>query len=280
MSKLRAIVMLICCSFAYLLPAQAQMSLTEDDDRELKLGIVPYINSSKLIAQHAPLADYLAEGLKENVVLLDSENYKLFQESIQQGLYDILITPIHWGRLAETGGVYQRVAKTKQSIFATLVVRKESSIYNGEQLRDLYLALPPTHDIVHYLALQTLRDYHLEQGHNLHVEIVDSYSKALEQVLQGKVEAAAIAEQNIEKYLDNPQGKFRIIAASMPMPYFVVMAHSRLGYENINNIRKLLLNFQQTEVGKAYFRHTGLQGFLPLDDDTFSALDMDLLKNF
>lgn len=266
--------------FHLLCGLSAYAHASAENSHELNLGIAPYLSAPKLIAQHAPLADYLSEGLDESVVLLDSENYKSFQEYTQKGLYDILITPIHWGRAAENSGLYQRSVKTRQSVFASLVVRKDSTIYNASQLQELHLALPPNNDVVHYLALQTLRDYRVEQGRNLRVEIVEPYSKALDQVLQGNIEAAAIAEQNIEKYLDNPQGKFRIIAASMPMPSFVVMLNTRLGYEKISKIRKLLLSFSQSDAGKAYFKHTGWQAFLPLDSDTFTALDADLLRNF
>jgi len=273
---IRLILFNILCS----LSAYSYAGANEESSHELTVGIAPYLPAPKLIAQHAPLADYLSEGLDESVVLLDSEDYKSFQEYTQKGLYDILITPIHWGRAAESSGLYQHSVKTRQSVFASLVVRKDSAIHNGAQLQELHLALPPNHDVVHYLALQTLRDYRVEQGRNLRVEIVEPYSKALDQVLQGNIEAAAIAEQNIEKYLDNPQGKFRIIAASMPMPSFVVMLNTRLGYEKMNKIRKLLLSFSQTDEGKAYFKHSGWQAFLPLDNDTFTALDADLLKNF
>lgn len=280
MSWLQYFIRLILFNIFFILSACTHAGASEENSRELTVGIAPYLPAAKLIAQHAPLADYLSKGLAESVVLLDSENYKSFQEYSQKGLYDILITPIHWGRAAESSNLYQRAVKTRQSVFASLVVRKDSTIYNASQLQELHLALPPNHDVVHYLALQTLRDYRVEQGRNLRVEIIEPYSKALNQVLQGNVEAAAIAEQNIEKYLDNPQGKFRIIAASMPMPSFVVMLNSRLGYEKINKIRKLLLSFSQTEVGKTYFKHSGWQAFLPLDNDTFTALDADLLKNF
>lgn len=271
---IRVIFFNVLCGLSACLYASAE------NPPELNIGIAPYLSAPKLIAQHAPLADYLSEGLEESVVLLDSENYKTFQEYTQKGLYDILITPIHWARLAENSGLYQRAVKTRQSVFASLVVRKDSSIYNASQLQELHLALPPNHDVVHYLALQTLRDYRVEQGRNLRVEIVEPYSKALDQVVQGHIEAAAIAEQNIEKYLDNPQGKFRIIAASMPMPSFVIMLNSRLGYEKINKIKRLLLSFSQRDDGKTYFKHSGWQAFLPLDSDTFTALDADLLKNF
>jgi phosphonate transport system substrate-binding protein len=270
------IVWMVCIGFLHPLSGVA----AEESKREMTLGIMPYIPATKLIAQHAALADYLTQNLGNDVVLLDGEDYNNFHTLVQQATCDILVIPIHWVKLAENVAGYQRIAKTKQSVFATLVVRKDSNIHSSEQLRDLHLALPPSHDIVHYLALQTLRDYGLEQGRNLHVEITDSYNKALNQVLKGTVQAAAIAEQNIEKYLDNSQQKLRIIAASMPMPSFVVMVHPRLGQEMLSKIRRLLLNLQQTETGKQYFRHSGWQGFLPFDNETLFVLDADLLKSF
>lgn len=252
-----------------LLPAP----LTHAGQTPLTLGLFPYVSRVQLMEFHTPLKLYLEARLERPVELVTAPDFMTFVERTRKGEYDLILAAPHIGRLAERGAGYERLAMTGHQVQGVFLVRRDSDIKRLTDLRGKTVMVAQPVSIIYQMTVAHLRKAGLVPGRDVTLIETRTHNNALYAPARGEADASAtgiLLWINAEAALKE---QLREIDRTPGTPGFTLMAHRRLGKQQISRIRQLLLAFGETPEGRAYFETTGLKGFHPIDDKTMKAVD-------
>ena len=261
---------LIFCVFSQLLGPSAASA---GEKPALTLGVFPYVTPVQLAAFQAPLKDYLANSLGLPVTLVTAPDFDSFIERTRQGQYDIIITAPHLGRLAETRDGYKRVAQTSQSVQGFFLARKDSGIRKIEDLKGKTVMIAQKVSIVYQMAEQTLREKGLVPGESVTIIETRTHNNAMQAPLRGEADASVTGRLLWVLLDDKQKDQMRVIGTTPEAPGFLVMANPRMSTQEIEKIRKLLLDFNKMPGSEAYFTTNGYEKFQPVEDRVMKQLD-------
>ncbi|MEA1990090.1 MAG: PhnD/SsuA/transferrin family substrate-binding protein [Pseudomonadota bacterium] len=230
------------------------------NDNVLKLGIFPYANPGYLAKLHLPIKNHFQAATPEHIQMLSAANFKTFKNNTKNGLYDIIITAPHLGRLAEKKANYQWLGFTSNSSHAVFAVNRQNDSKTLADFKGQTITLPPKTAIIHHLALNKLKEAGLRPGIDITIKETKSHNNAMLAVIQNITPISAFGKPTWSKF--KPQGRENVIklTQSENIPGFAIMAHPRLGTKTISELKQRFFSFQETESGKMYFEQTGLKG--------------------
>lgn len=239
----------------------------------LTLGVFPYVTPVQLAAFHAPLKDYLAESLQRPVTLVTAPDLNSFVDRTREGQYDIVITAPHLGRLAETRDGYKRVVQTSHTVQGFFLARKDSNIQKIKDLKGKTVMIAQKVSIVYQMAEHTLRENGLVPGESVTIIETRTHNNAMLAPLRGEADASVTGKLLWYVLDDERKDQMRVIGTSAEAPGFLVMAHPRLATQDIEKIKKLLLDFHLKPGSESYFTTNGFEKFQPVDDRAMKGLD-------
>jgi phosphonate transport system substrate-binding protein len=243
------------------------------DPPPLTLGVFPYVTPAQLAAFHAPLKDYLAKNLGRPVTLVTAPDFMSFVDRTRDGQYDIVFTAPHLGRLAETRDGYKRVAQTSHTVQGFFLARKGSDIRKIEDLRGKTVMIAQKVSIVYQMAEHTLRENGLVPDESVTIIDTRTHNNAMHAPLRGEADASVTGKLLWYVLDDKQKEQLQIIGTTEEAPGFLVMAHPRLATQDIDKIKKLLLNFHLRPNSESYFTTNGFERFQAVDDRAMKGLD-------
>lgn len=253
-----------------LLPAFA---LAETAQGKLVFGVYPYLSASQVMAQFAPLRDYLEQTMGRRVVMVSSPNFNTFIERTARGEYDLIFTAPHMARLAEQRDGWRRVAQSEGRIVALLLVRNDSPLHGVENLRGKKIAVGSRQSITYQLIDRALRRDGLALGVNVEATVPASFSNVIHSVMKREVDVGATITAIWNVAPAEQRASLREIYRSEDGPGFLLMGNPQLDEPTLEKLRSALLRFNQQPAGRAFFRNTQLASFQPLDDAAMRAID-------
>lgn len=239
----------------------------------LTLGVFPYVTPAQLAAFHTPLKDYLAKSLGRPVTLVTAPDFMSFVERTREGQYDIIITAPHLGRLAETRDGYKRLAQTGHTSQGIFLARKDSNIHRIEDLRGKTVMIAQKISIIYQMAEHMLREKDLVPGESVTIIETRTHNNAMHAPLRGEADASVTGTLLWRVLKDEQKDQMRVIGTTEEAPGFMLMANSRLTNQDVEKIRKLLLDFHRVPGSEAYFSTTGYEKFDLIDDKVMKKLD-------
>jgi len=239
----------------------------------LVLGVFPYVSPVQLAAFHAPLKDHLAKSLQRPISLVTAPDFASFVERTREGQYDIIITAPHLGRLAETRDGYKRVVQTSHTVQGFFLARKDSGIHKIKDLKGKTVMIAQKVSIVYQMAEHTLRENGLVPGESVTIIDTRTHNNAIHAPLRGEADASVTGKLLWYVLDDKQKEQLQIIGTTEEAPGFLVMAHPRLAAQDIEKIKKLLLDFHKVPGGESYFATNGFEKFQPVDDRAMKGLD-------
>jgi len=239
----------------------------------LTLGVFPYVTPVQLVAFHTPLKDYLAKGLGRPVTLVTAPDFMSFVDRTRDGQYDIVFTAPHLGRLAETRDGYKRVVQTSHTVQGFFLARKDSGIHKIKDLKGKTVMIAQKVSIVYQMAEHTLRENGLVPGESVTIIDTRTHNNAIHAPLRGEADASVTGKLLWYVLDDKQKEQLQIIGTTEEAPGFLVMAHPRLAAQDIEKIKKLLLDFHTVPGSESYFTANGFEKFQPVDDRAMKGLD-------
>jgi len=260
-----------CISFAFLLVLGSSAMASEK--APLTLGVFPYVTPVQLAAFQTPLKDYLAESLQRPVTLVTAPDLNSFADRTRDGQYDIILTAPHLGRLAEIRDGYKRLAQTSHTVQGFFLARKDSDIHTIEDLKGKTVMVAQKLSIVYQMAEHTLRTKGLEPGKSVTITETRTHNNAMLAPLRGEADASVTGKLLWYVLDDERKDQMRVIGTSSEAPGFLLMAHPRLAAQDIETIRKRLLDFHLKPGSETYFTTNGYENFQAVDDRIMKGLD-------
>ena len=79
----------------------------EQNEGALEIGILPNISARMLLTQYEPMRRYLERVLGRKVQISTAQNWETFHKRTLEKEYDVVITAVHLGRVAEIDAGYR-----------------------------------------------------------------------------------------------------------------------------------------------------------------------------
>ena len=241
------------------------------------LGIFPYLSATQMVDQLSPLGKRLEEALGRKVILVSAPDFMSYVERTAKGDYDLVLTAPHMGRLAQTRDGWQLVVQSGQKTATVLLVREESSIHSIEDLRGKKMAVGDWRSVTYLLAEEALALKGLTLGQDVAIVETATFSNVVQSVFLGEVDVGATPTLLWDKWehvnAEQHHQLREIFRAPPATPSFLVMASPKTDQATINRLRDSLLSFNETEAGRAFFRKSQYESFLPLDEATMKRID-------
>lgn len=264
-----AVRLLLCL---LMLPASAAHA--EQHEKQLVVGILPYLTPITLLKRFEPLRKHLSKSLGYNITLKTAPNYNRFKDETENDKYDIVFTAPHFVPDAIDSGYYQIVATTSNPLSAVLVTRNDSPVQNISEFTNPVIATPPESAIITIIGKQHFGKAGLRPSH---YEVYNSHNSAYQAVLRHKADAAIISI-NVYSTATGDKKPIRIISQSREFPGVGFLTATRLPEKLQDKIREALLSLDKTPAGKDFLKGIAYTKFLPATPELYAPF-RDILAN-
>lgn len=240
----------------------------------LEIGLLPNISVRTLMAQYKPVREYLERELERPVQLSTAANWSEFHRRVLAGDYDLIVTAIHIGRLAQLDRDYRPLAQLVPDIDCLLVgaVARPLSSVAGLRGKTLVLSNPQSLVAVHGLhwlgqnGLLPERDFAM-----VHTPTDDSVGSML---VRGDAVAAMLSTGEFRAIPEAVRGQLRVVSRFGNVPGFVIMASPRLARDAAQGVQVALLAFYgRAAEAQAFRAMTGIEGVRALPPGMMESMD-------
>lgn len=249
----------------------------------LKLGIMPFNSVLVLIRTHQPLTQHLEQVLGRKIQVLTSTDYFTHVNQMLAGDFDLLITGPHFAVMAAEKS-YLPLFRYAADLRPNFVVRQDSPLQTALDLRGKRLGTPSRLAVVSSGGIQWLADQGLRVHQDYQLVEFVSHGAAVAAVAAGEVDMALTASTAWMQVPEALRAKTRALPTDIRMPHVMTLAHTRLPKAEIERVRQALMSFGDTPAGKAFFRNTEYQGYVPVKAEDleelrpFVALTVELMR--
>lgn len=223
----------------------------------LRVGLLPFLSTAKLLADFAPIKDYLEIKLQRPVILETAPNFKSYIERAGQYQYDLYLTAPHIAALVEHDYHYRRVSRLTRGLDGSIVVRKDGPIKSIDDLKNHVFTTPADTAITTMLGEQLLLQHHLYNGKNITIQYTPSHNNAIIAVATGKADAAVTSAAVFENMAPEIRDKLAILTKTETVPHMMFMASPKLSGRDFKALRQAMLEFTASGPGKAFFEKSG-----------------------
>lgn len=253
----------------------------------LRISAVPVKNIDELIEEYQPLAELLSDGLGVPVQILRSSSYEGVIDAIVSGGADIaLLGPASYlmayqqnnqleafASMALEGGHFSPAGDYYQSV---LVVRSDSGMRTLQDTRGGRVALNDPASTSG--ALIPNREFPESAGVPLNEHFsgqvyAGSHDKALDALLEGRVDAAFVSAVRVDEYLRRgliTVDSLRVLWRSTPIHYDPFVFSSEVCPQLKTRVRELML--EQSPEMSAFLRSQRTTRIIPVSHQDYERL--------
>lgn len=238
----------------------------------LRVGLLPYLSTEKLLNDFAPLKFYLEKRLNRPVILVSAPSFQSFLTRAANYEYDLYLTAPHFAALAEQEYHYTRVSRVSKRLSASILVNKQGEIKQISDLKNGTVVVPTQLAIVAMLAEQLLAKNNLINGKNITIEDAHNHTNAMLAVQTGKAQAAIVGTVVFDATPLDFRKKFTVLATTPSVPSIMFMASPKLTRSDYEALRTAVLDFTAKGAGHEFFHSTGNGDMVPITDSEMKAL--------
>lgn len=256
-----AVTLVLLCSYAL---ANAQ---------ELTLAVnegVTYPDEGSITERYKPLTDILSKVLKRPVRAKQVHRYVALDELLAGQQADFaFVHPAHIGLRAVDSGKYVGLATAKgyTNYHATVLVKADSPVKAIGDLRGRKVGVPAVESITTVMFSARLKDLSIK----LPPYAITTFQDAIPfMVANNLVDAGVTGSASIAREWETNGG--RVIDESAPVPIKQFLASTKLSKADIDRVRALLLDMENTAAGRAILSNIKIAGFIGWDDGKMHSL--------
>jgi len=262
-----SLVVCLCCSIV--------MANDRDDVTQvlkqksyLTFGFLPMESPVALFKRFAPLRDYLATQIQQEIRMETAKNFGEFSKRTSQRQYDIVFTAPHMALQALDGNDYEVAATFTKPLKSVFVVKEKSAIQNVQDLESKTIATPPNKAIVTMVGRKYLDSNGLK---GVQYSAYQTHNAAYSAVLGGEVDAAVISNFIAMKAISE-NAALKIVAQSKPFPGIGILVAKDLPELQKQDIKKAIWGMRDLPHGRAILKTIAQPGYIEADKNQFEVL--------
>jgi phosphonate transport system substrate-binding protein len=239
------------------LSVAAAVAAEQNNPAPLRVGLLPFLSTAKLLEDFTPIKSYLENRLQRPVMLQTAPNFQSYIERAGQYQYDLYLTAPHIAALVEHDYHYRRVSRLTRGLDGSIVVLKDGPIKSIDDLQNRVFTTPADTAITTMLGEKLLMDHHLYNGKNITIQYTPSHNNAVIAVATGKADAAVTSAAVFEKMTPAIKDKLTILTNTETVPHMMFMASPKLSEKDYQELRQAMLEFTAAGPGKDFFEKSG-----------------------
>jgi len=255
----------ICLSITLLLTPAAAWAFT--------LGILPIHSSRVLVERYEPMRIYLEKALRQPVRIESAPDFARFHARTMNGDFDLAITAVHFGRIAQKDLGFQPLAQFQPDHDSLLIYCAERPLASPRDLKGKQLAVIDRLAITVMAAVQYLDDQGLESDQDYRMLEHRTHASVAHSLVNGVSAAAVTTSQGLLQIPDDIRRKLVIQKHIADIPAFVFLAKPDLPRPQAERIRALLLEFPREAEGIEFLGHTGYSGIRAVNENAMKRAD-------
>lgn len=259
----RSAYLLLCILACWSLSVQAEA---------LRLGIAPYLSTRTLMVESAPLKNFLALKLNQQVSVGTAANPGKFAQRMVRGDFDVALLPPHFARYMQQTYQYQLLVGVRSDFYALLLVSKDDPARNVADIKGRVLNLPHHLSLV---ALETegyLRQLNIDPARDLRQHFHSTDNNAVLALIGQRQGATATSRAVFERMPAEIRGQLRILGSTPSALSLVLIANQNLPPQRIAAIKAAVNEFPFSESGLEYFQARGVN-LVPVSDTDLKVYD-------
>jgi len=244
----------------------------ETAKNEYQMGVFPHLPPRDLENVFGPMAKDFSRHLGMEVVLATSTTYERFSELLDNQKFDIaFVQPFEYIRIAERFG-YLPLATRTEKLNGLIVTLKDSPIKTIKDLKDKRIALPPESAAVSILIRNHLQTNGLNPDKDVKLTHHRSHVSCMQKVVIGEADACGTAAPSVRFFESKMQVQLKTIATSREIPSSLFVIHPRVPASKRTLLRDRIINWSNTDEGKAILNRGALTPFIITSDADYNVV--------
>jgi phosphonate transport system substrate-binding protein len=244
------------------------------EQRPLEVGLLPNLSVRTLMAQYQPVREYLQRTLRRAVQLSTAPDWSVFHRRVMAYEYDVMVTAIHVGRLAQLDRNYRPLVQLVPDIDCILACAQARPLASVSDLRGKALVLSNPQSLVAVRGLHWLAGNGLRRDRDFSIVHTPTDDSAGNVLVRGDAAAALISGGEFQAIAEPVRGQLRVMNRFARVPGFIVMVSPRVGADDVQSIRAALLAFNERSVeGRLFLARTGLLGVRAMPAGLMETMD-------
>jgi len=250
---------------------QQQLSVT--------FGIVPQQSASKLAQLWMPIFKMIEMNTGVKIKFRTAPDIPTFEKRVAAGEYDLAyMNPYHYTVFSKKPGYIAFAKALDKKIKGILVVRKDSSITDLQQLADKTIAFPAP---AAFAASVLPRTHLAESAIAITPKYVSSHDSVYRNVAKGLHSAGGGVMRTFKNMTAEIREQLKILWTTKGYTPHAFAAHPRVDNQIIKKIQAAMLSLNQSESGKKLLKSIKIKGITPAYDkdwDDVRKLKINLIK--
>lgn len=244
----------------------------QSTSRPYLMGVFPHLPPRELEKVFAPMAADLAEVINHDILFRSSTTYEKFTARLDKQEFDIaFVQPFDYVRAADNHG-YLPLATRTQRLSAILVAKPESRLTDSASLKGKGISLPPESAAVSHLVKNHLMKKGLDLATDIRISHHRSHISCMQQVLIGAADACGTAAPALRFFEKRMKVKLKTVMRTMDIPHALFSIHPRVPKKEREKIRQRILNWANTEKGRALLKRGSLKPFVAISDADYDIV--------
>lgn len=256
---------------AILLSIQNLQAKQVAQEKALVMGFFPLYSTVALFKRYGPLKNYLEEQLNRPIKLETAKDFPTFVKRTSERKYDLVVTAPHFALRAVDEGNYRIIITHKNSGQQLMLVDKDNTWMNLEDLRGKRVGTPSPKALMTRMGKQRIIDAGITGDDSPSFITFTSHNAAVEAIEAGKVDAVITSNNVANKMIK--QGKpVRIFDLGIIYPNMPIMVATDQPSSLDASIHKSLLALSNSESGRSLLKKIGSKGYRIVDAAEYEIL--------
>ena len=245
----------------------------------LEIGVLPNISARTLLAQYEPMRRYLERVLNRKIQTSTAQNWDVFNSRTINHEYDIVITAMHLGRLAEIDAGYRPILIYKPYIKGLIAFANKSPINSINAIKHETIVLSNPKSLVTLKGMEWLAEKGLIPGTNFKTIDTPTDDSVGNVIVRGDAIAAMLSSGEYRAIPEQIKAQISILTTFGEVPGFLVMTSPRFSKSRSDDLKQHFLNFaDRSDEGKQFFAATGFTGITEIAPNTLESMDSYMAK--
>jgi len=240
-------------------------------DKPMRLGTLPVVSTRTAYEIYHPLLAHLEKAFNLSVSLETPPNFKAMYQRIQEGGFDLLVSPPHIARLAQKRLVWHPLVMCLPEHQSVLLAMEANGPANLEALRGGTIAVLDNSALVAMVMMEALSKKGMVMDRDFKVIETRSYESSQISVRQGVAQAMVSRSQG---FIDpNARDRMKVLLEAGALPGYVFIAAPATSKGQLQNLRTELLLFGGAPEAKPFLEKLGYDSVAVATEDAMRRLD-------
>ncbi|MFN6961690.1 MAG: phosphate/phosphite/phosphonate ABC transporter substrate-binding protein, partial [Rhodocyclaceae bacterium] len=246
---------------------------TQTDGKPIEFGVVPYLPTARLLSVFEPLRARFEKAFQRRVILSTAPDFKSFQRRALDDAYDLYFIGPGPGWQIHRDRRHLVIAAAKAILRIYLLVAKDGPIREIADLRGKTLATIDPLTVTAQVVVSELQKNGLRPGIEVFLRTEKNPFNAAQAVILGEAAAAACPDVAYPSFPDELRDKLQILYRSEALPNGLLMMNPAAGLLPLEEIRKIVFEFDASPAGQRLGKESGQEGFSLPDMEALAILD-------